>query len=134
LPTVSYKLLGSLNLGEVGSLMDFSAQVTACRVVPSVDTADSLPTLDGGTLAGEDTESFSLTATVIQDVSAAGIIDWSWDHAGEEVPFEFIPTTGRIIAGTVKVRRIEIGGDVQQKNTSDIEWPIVGIPTLGNDL
>lgn len=131
---MSYKLIGSLVLGEVGSLQDISNRVTACRVVPSVEEADAMPTLDGGTLLGEDTESASLTATVVQDIDAAGFTQWSWTHAGEEVPFEFSPTAGRVISGVVKVRRVEIGGDVQQKNTVEIEWPCVGMPTLGNDL
>jgi hypothetical protein len=131
---VSYKLVGSLVFGEVGSLQDVSARCTAVRIVPDVEEGDSMPTLDGGSILGEDTESASLTATLVQDIAAGGFTEWSWTNAGEEVPFEFIPVTGRTITGTVKVRRVEIGGDVQQKNTVDIEWPCVGMPTLGNDL
>jgi hypothetical protein len=131
---VSYKLVGSLVFGEVGSLQDISARVTAVAVVPDVEEGDALPTLDGGSILGEDTESASLTATVVQDIAAGGFIEWTWLHAGEEVPFEFIPLAGRTITGTVKVRRVQVGGDVQQKNTADIEWPCVGMPTLGNDL
>jgi hypothetical protein len=131
---VSYKLIGSLVLGEVGSLQDISNRVTAVRIVPEVETGDSLPTLDGGTLLGEDTESANLTATIVQDIAVGGFTEWTWTNAGEEVPFEFVPLTGRVISGVVKVRRVEVGGDVQQKNTVDIEWPCVGMPTLGNEL
>lgn len=129
-----YKLIGSLVLGVTGSLQDISAQVTSVAVVPAVDEGDSLATLDGGQILGEDTESASLTATVVQDIAAGGFTEWTWTHAGQEVPFEFIPTAGRTITGVVKVRRAQVGGDVQQKNTTDIEWPCVGMPTLGNDL
>lgn len=131
---MSYKLVGSLVFGAIGSLQDVSARCTAVRIVPDVEEGDAMPTLDGGSIQGEDIESASLTATLVQDIAAGGFTEWTWTNAGDEMPFEFIPLTGRSITGTVKVRRVEIGGDVQQKNTVDIEWPIIGMPVLGNDI
>lgn len=127
---------GLLSIGSVGTLLDLTAQVTNCRVVPSVNAEDATPTLSGESLPGERTYSWTLQATLIQDLTEAGMMDYTWSHKGQQVPFEFVPSTaaGRTVSGTVIVDPITIGGDVKKKNTADLEWEIVGDPVLGNDL
>jgi hypothetical protein len=129
----SYKLgPGSLIVGETGTSAEISCQITAASVEFSVDSDDDTPTLCGGTLAGDETETASLTGTIIQDLSDDGVIEYSWLHSGEVLPFVFVPNIdeAKQIAGQLKMRRLNVGGDVKTSPTSDFEWPIVGLPTL----
>lgn len=129
----SYKLgPGSLILGETGTTMEISCQITACTAEFDVDAEDDVPTLCGGTLAGDETETGTLTGTIIQDLSDEGIIEYTWTNSGTVVPVVFIPNTtvGKQITGSVKLRRLNVGGDVKTSPTSDFEWPFVGLPAL----
>ena len=120
---------GSLLLGDApGS--EFSVACTAVTLEPSVDTDDDLVVLSGDTLPGEDTFTWSLNATLLQSYSVGGLTDWLFDHRGEVVPFTFTPRTshGRAWTGEVKVRPMSVGGDVKTRNTSDVEFPLVGEP------
>lgn len=131
----SYKLgPGSLIVGETGTPLEISCQITACTVEFDFDAEDDVPTLCGGTLAGDETESAMLTGTIIQDLSDEGVVEYSWTNSGTVQPFTFIPNTelGREITGSLKMRRLNVGGDVKTSPTSDFEWPIVGMPELGD--
>lgn len=129
----SYKLgPGSLIIGETGTPLEISCQITACTVEFDVDADDDTPTLCGGTLAGDETETGTMTGTIIQDLSDDGIIEYTWTNSGTVVPVVFIPNTevGKQITGSVKLRRLNVGGDVKTSPTSDFEWPFVGLPEL----
>lgn len=135
----SYKLgPGTLTLGAAP--LDVSGQVRSCRVNPSenVTTTEAVPVLTGEELPAEDevTYTSTLEVTLLQDLTAAGIVDYSWTNAGDEVPFSFVPSTveGREVSGTVRVVPIAIGGDVRTRPTSDFTWTITdvgGLPTFG---
>lgn len=127
---------GTLTIGSVGSPLDLTAQVTACKVTPSADAEDSVTTLSGETLAGERSYTWALSGTLIQDLTEEGMFDYTWANKGSQVPFSFTPSTaaGRTITGTVIVDPLELGGDVKTKNTTDFEWVVVGDPVLGTDL
>lgn len=130
---VSYKLgPGSLVLGETGTPTEISAQITACTAEFETDSEDDVPTLSGGILPGDETETGQLTGTIIQDLSDDGIVEWTWTNAGQVVPFVFIPNTvvGKQITGSLKIRRLNVGGDVKTSPTSDFEWPFAGMPDL----
>lgn len=139
MPIQSYKLgPGTLTLGAAG-VMDVSCQITSGRVVPEevVNTTDAVPVLCGEELPAEDTVSYTyaLEATLLQDLAAAGVVDWSWTNKGTEQPFEFIPNTvaARKVTGTVRVIPIAIGGEVGgARPTSDIAWKCTGAePVFG---
>lgn len=117
---------------------DHSAQVTACRVAWSASstTTEATPVLSGEEIDASTTSDYTatLTANLVQDLDAAGMVEWSWLHAGEDVPVTFIPATdkGRQVTGTVTVGPIDLGGDVKDdRPRSDISWPFVGKPVLG---
>jgi hypothetical protein len=129
----SYKLgPGSLIIGATGTPLEISCQITACSIEFDVNSDDGVPTLCGGTLPGDETETANLTGTIIQDLSDDGVIEYSWDHSGEVMPFVFIPNTdvAKQITGDLKMRRLNVGGDVKTSPTSDFEWPVVGLPIL----
>lgn len=127
MPINSYKLgPGTLTLGS--GPLDVSAQVRACRVVPSenVETEEAVPVLTGEELPAEETATYTYTleATLLQDLAAAGVVDYSWTTRGQWVAFRFVPSTaaGREVEGEVRVVPIAIGGDVRSRPTSDIQW------------
>lgn len=118
---------GSLTIGKTGEQLDLSCQLSECRVTVDVDEGDIIPVLCGGELVEDDVYTTKITGTVIQDLSAKGVIDYTWRNKGKVVPCTFTPTTGAArVAGDVKIRPIDIGGEVRKRNTSDFEWVFVG--------
>ena len=135
MPIKSYKLgPGELELDT----LDVSLQVVGCQVNPTenVSTTDAIPTLGGEELPSEDVASYtySLSGQLLQDISLAGVVDWSWANEGEEVPFRFVPSTaeGREVTGVLRVVPLTIGGpEVKRRPTSDFDWKCIGKPVLG---
>lgn len=127
---------GVLTIGSAGSALDFSGRCTKAAITWKVTEGDNTPVLSGEVLAGDDTFDATLEATVQQDDLTVGdLIDYSWANKGAPVPFTFTPYTGsRSITGTVKVQPIDVGGDVDSKNSSDLKWGCVGEPALVDDL
>ena len=135
MPIKTYKLNnGTLTLGDPA--LDISCQVTNAAVNPSenVDTEDAVHVLCGDTLPASDTVdyTYTLSGTVLQDLSTGGVVDYTWQHAGEEVPFSFKPdnTGAAEVTGIVRLIPLIIGGDVPTRPTSDFEWGIVGVPAF----
>lgn len=129
MPIQSYKLgPGTLKLGPAVGGLDVSCQVRTCRVVPSenVTTTDDIPVLCGETLKGDSTATYTyvLEGTLLQDLAAAGVVDYSWTNKGAAIAFEFIPSTAtaRKVTGTVRMAPLAIGGDVNTRPTSDFSW------------
>lgn len=124
---------GKLTIGASTDLTTFSGQVTACRLVPSVDQGDSIMVLSGESVAGDRTESFALEGTLLQDLGATiSTTEWLFTNRGETHVFEFVPSTaaGKKITGSLVVEAIEIGGDVSTKPTSDFSFVVVGAPVI----
>lgn len=117
---------GSLTFGGTA----FSCQQTNVRVTPSYDSSgDAVETLCGDTLAEDETRSDALNITAIQDFTDPdGFISYTWEHDLETVAFVWKPTgvDGPTFAGSVKVKAAEVGGDVNKRLTSDLEWACVG--------
>jgi hypothetical protein len=125
---------GKLTVGATG-VQDFTCQVTAARVEWSVDSEDAVLTLCGDSVPGARTYSASLTATIYNDLgSTPGIVEYSWTNKGSQQPFVFQPSTVtgvKQVVGNLIIDPISVGGDeVGQNMESDIEWEIVGAPTL----
>lgn len=112
--------------------VSFASQATNVRITPSHDEdGDPVETLEGDVIGAEETRSDTLTIAAIQDFDdPAGFQSFSWDNDREAIPFTWKPNaTGPTYAGTVKVRALEIGGDVNKRLTVDAEWPCVGTVT-----
>lgn len=123
---------GSLKLGA-GPLV-VSAQMLSCSVVPSEKTkeTDPVPVLSGEELPGSSSASLTwrLKGKILQDLAAAGLVDYSWIHAGETIAFVYVPNTveDRQVSGSVRVVPFIIGGDVSKTDSaqSDFDWAIIG--------
>jgi len=133
----SYKVgPGTLTVGTAGTAKDFTAQVTEMAVEWSEDVEDGLPTLDGGELDGAANYTAVLTGTVVQDISDGGMVEWTWTNKGKLFPFTYTPSTevGAAFAGVVRVRPLNVGGEVKSKPTADLEWTCIGEPTVSHGL
>lgn len=135
MPTDSYRQgPGTLTLGTDPDDLEFSMQLTNCRVEPSenVTAGDVLNLLDGSTLRDDDQTdyTFILAGTAVQDLKADGITDYTWANAGDEVAFVFVPNTARVasVEGVCRIAPITIGGDNKKRNTADFSWSVIGTP------
>lgn len=111
----------------------FETQATAVALVPSTDEeGDAVETLSGDKILPDDVTSWSLNITAIQDFTdAAGLLEFLRANAGDVVTFVWKPTAAAVPnwTGTCKIRPTTIGGDVNSRNTSDIELPVETGPT-----
>lgn len=130
---------GTLSLGGDGAgvgAVDFSCQPTAVAITSDFsEDGDPVETLCGDTILPTTTATATLTFTAIQDFAdPEGLVQYTWDHNLEVVPFAWVPnpTVPPKFTGTVQVRRLDIGGDVNARLTSDAEWPIQDGPERDN--
>jgi hypothetical protein len=129
---------GSLVLGgnDVSDpdAVEFACQASAVSITSDFEEdGDTLETLCGDSILPSTTESATLKFTAIQDFAdPAGLVRWSWSHSLEVVPFSWTPNKSEVprIFGEVQARRLDIGGDVNKRLTSDAEWPIQTGPTF----
>ncbi len=127
---------GTFSLGAALTALDLTAQVTKLTVQWSVNVEDAVETLSGEELEGEPDYNAELSFTVIQDLTEAGMFDYTWANKGSVVPFTFTPNTaaGRTVTGMVRVDPLNLGGDVKKKNTTEATWKCVGQPVLADEL
>lgn len=123
---------GSLSIGEAGSPRQFAGDITKVTLTPSTDSEDDTPLLDGTNESGADTTTWELGGTVLDKYTQDSLFTWAAEHAGEELPFVFTPSTDGTFeaAGVVKVRPFAMGGDVKKKNSNDFAFPLIGDPTF----
>lgn len=131
--TNSYKFgNGKLYLGAANAL-NVTAQMTKASVQAkeNVDTIDAIPVLDNTEIPEEEevTYDWTLSGSLLQDLAAAGVIDWSWENAGTEQPFIFVPDAPSLrgVKGTVIPAPLMVGGEVtkpRNRPQSDFEWRI----------
>lgn len=129
MPPESYKVKdGTFTVGVAETA--YAQQVRSASVVPSenVEEEDDIEVLSGDVIEGEDnvTHDYVLNVKVLQDLSADGFVDWSWQHAGEWHPFVLQPrgTVARAVTGECRVVPITIGGDVKARAESDLSWQL----------
>ena len=131
---------GLLTVGSTaggGTVMNMTAQVRNAAVDFSEEVGDSRKTLSGDTLTGKADYPATLSGTVIQDLSDAGIVDWTWAQRGKVHPFTFTPAeaTEREITGMVRIAPLKVGGEAGEDGPeSDFEWACIGDPVLGAAL
>lgn len=127
---------GVLELGDDDT--SFAQQMRSFTVMPAeeVDSEDDIEVLSGDTVEGEDTvsHSFNVKGKVLQDLSAAGFVAYTWTNKGLSVPFRFKPRNdvARQVTGTVRIVPVAIGGDVKARMESDFDWKCTGAdPAFG---
>lgn len=113
---------------------DFGSSPTNVNLTPSTSAdGDPLEVLSGATIAADDETDWTLNITAIQDFNdAAGFVAFALARAGDQIPFVWRPSeapTSVSYAGTVTVRPVPIGGDVNARITTAAAWPLDGAPT-----
>lgn len=121
---------GLLTLGEAGTSQEWGGQVRAVTLAAEYDQEDPIDVLSGEKLDGDETKTETLSGTVLDDFSAVGSI-WVWckQNEGDIVPFIWEPnsTDGTLrITGSIRVRQISLGGDVNTRTENDFEFPVIG--------
>lgn len=110
----------------------FADQATAVRLIPDTDeVGDPLEVLSGDQQLADDETTWTLRVETVQDFDdAAGFVAFAFDNAGDVVPFSWRPNaTGVTYSGSVKVRPVEIGGEVNTRLGTEGSWPVQGTPT-----
>ena len=113
----------------------FSTQASNVRLVPKTDDkGEVLEVLSGDVLTPSDTTTWSLVIEAVQDFSSpTGLINKSLAAAGTLVPYSWKPNSaaaGVTYSGTLRLRPVEIGGDVNARLATTAEWPCTGAPTV----
>ncbi|WP_194919515.1 hypothetical protein [Catenulispora rubra] len=124
---------GVLTFGPAASPdLTVSCQATEVTLEPDFDeTSDPVETLCGDELPAVVKTTWSLNFTGIQDwENADGFVNYAFDHDGEVIEFVWKPRkNGPTWSGSCQVKAVLIGGEINQRITSDAEWPVVGTPT-----
>lgn len=122
---------GTLKIGETGTELDLSCQMTEVKITWDADEGDPIDVLCGDTIPGDDRFTATLEGTVFQDMAANGVVDFSWSKKGSVHKVIFEPTAGNAkVEGKVKIKPVDLGGEVGKKNTSDLSWQFMGEPTF----
>lgn len=126
---------GTLTFGSSSAIKDFSARVKSVTVKPEVHDEGGTRLLNGDETFEADATFGSLTAEFFQDYVLNGLVAWTWTNANKVVPFTFIPhNSGQVkVTGKVKVKPVELGGEVKKTNTTTLTFPIVeALPVIAN--
>lgn len=123
---------GTLVFGATGSEFDVSCAVNSMSIEVSKDVGDPRTMLCGTVKPGATTYSWDLNGNLdIDSQDPEGFFRFSQDHAGEQVPFVFVPNTPTetSASGVVVVDPLNFGGDEYGTDmNSDIEFAVVGQP------
>lgn len=128
---------GSLILGDVGTTLDITAQVRDAAVDFDENAEDDRPTLSGEKLRGKVTHPATLSGTVLQDLSDDGVVEYTWTHRGQEVPFRFVPDvdSAKEVTGVCRIKPLKVGGEAGEDGPeAEFEWVCIGDPVLGASL
>jgi len=126
---------GTLTIGTVPA--EYGFQVSALTLTPAVDETDGTPTLAVPDPAPEQTTSYTLDGSAINDFSdAAGLQRYAYDHDGETLDFVWTPNTGdgTTLTGEIQIRSFPMGGTVGEQLVTDFSWPCVGKPVWAGTL
>jgi hypothetical protein len=121
---------GTLTLDAV----PFATQATNVRLVPKTsEVGDTLEVLSGDTETPDEETGWTLVVEAVQDFDdPEGIVNFSMTNAGEIIAYSWKPNdvaSSVTYSGTVKVRPVEIGGDVGSRVTTSLEWACQQAPT-----
>jgi hypothetical protein len=114
---------GKLTIGG----KEFSTQAQNVKITPSYkDDGEPLETLSGDQIASSTTRTDTLTIDAIQDFTdPMGFQTFCWDNDQKEIAFTWTPTSAATPSwsGTLQVRAVEVGGDVNKRISTSAEFP-----------
>ena len=120
--------------GPSATTYQAACQATNVRIVPGTDDnkTDAVEVLCGdiASAASAAKPADTLNVSSIQDFTdPAGFQAFTWAHRGEDVEFTWKPsaTSGEWHGKVTISVPIEVGGEVNQRLTADVAWPIVSL-------
>ena len=125
----SKQALGKLTLTEGTDTVEVGCQAKSVTITPT-DGGDAatFDLLCGNTLTEDGTaDGGTLDLTGIQDfTNSTGFQAFAWKHHGKTVDFSWQPTdsTTQVFSGTLKVKRIPIGGEMNKRLEVTASWVI----------
>lgn len=133
----NYKMGPGVLTLNPGAPFEMNTQLTNARVEWSenVSTDDAIDALSGDQLQGNETADYTakLAGTCVQDLEETGLLAFTWENMGVEMPFTFQPRDDALltVTGTVRIAPLNLGGDVKSRPTSDFSWSCVSdLPAL----
>ena len=122
---------GTLLLGTPG--VEFGVQATSVTITPEYDDAgEALETLSGDSLGTSKTRRNTFKVEAIQDFTDVdGFVAYTWTNDLAQVAFVWSPNgaTGPSYSGIVEVLACEVGGRVNERLSTSVEWQIIGAVT-----
>ncbi len=110
----------------------FATQASNVSLDPKTDDqGDTLEVLSGDTITPDDVTGWTLHIEAVQDFDDdAGFVAFALERAGDVVPYSWRPNAaGVTYTGTVRVRPVQIGGDVNARLSTSADWPCQETPT-----
>lgn len=117
----------------------FESQTTTVALTPSTSSksdGDSISVLSGVTLGGSEADetTWTLDVGIISDfTNPSGLVEWCRANAGRVVNVVWTPNSvegptygGGDPALQVRVRPLQIGGEVRSRLTPSVTFPVVG--------
>ena len=125
---------GVLELGATPN--DYAMQVANVRLEPAHEESEQRGTLGKPERPATVKTKWNLVGTLVQDWELDdpdGALEYLRIHNLEEVPFTWVPsdTHGKQYTGTVQLRAVVIGGDIDVETTADFSFPVIGDPVRG---
>jgi hypothetical protein len=124
---------GTLSLGTPA--VPFEKQTFSCELEPSINArGDELNMLNGNVLSADEEVKWVLKIGLVQDfMDPEGFLEYCRTHALADEAFEWVPNDeldAPTITGVLKVRPGKYGGATKLRLTSEIEFPVIGDPTV----
>lgn len=109
---------------------DFSSQITSARFEPEASKSDPILVLSGETIESADSFGGKLSVEFLQDLSANGIVDYSFTNAGKEADFVYTPNTANKakLTGTVIIEPLPVGDSVGDIAKASVSWQVPSLP------
>lgn len=124
---------GILTIGETGSELDLSCNLSAAEFATDKDQDDPIPVLCGREVASAATYTATISGTLLLNLSDPESIFYYADvHKGEVVPVSYTPNTdaGAVITGNVTLDPLGLSGDVRANIEAEFEWAFSEWPTI----
>jgi hypothetical protein len=120
---------GLLKIGLTGTLIDASCLVNNATIEPTITAGDSKTMLCGTKKSAPDETDWALTGNVDVDAGKPnGLFALTWQHAGEDADFEFMPSNlvGTKVIGKLRLAPLALGaGNYGEYLNSDISFGLV---------
>lgn len=110
----------------------FAKQQTSVKLTPKTDEdGDAVEALSGDKIEPDDVTTWELGLGAVQDFDdPQGFVEFCRSNAGDVVAFVWKPNAAGAPTydGTLKVRPVEIGGDVASRLTTEATFPVITGP------